>query len=117
MKNLLIPQLIVLLGISLLSNKIFATAQYPDILIDGKDTVAIFSNPLERYLEKKQKRKFCGEKLSWTSTACYRGYQATWIILNDSLFLLNVRNGCDSKEYFDLKKEFHTNPPYQPHIS
>ncbi len=104
-------KLILLLSIFILcGEKSIATAQFPDLLIDGKDTVAIFSNPLEQYLDKKRKRTLCGEELEWTSTACYRGYQATWIIQNDSLLLLNIKHGCgdDSQKYFDLKKEFNT---------
>ncbi len=103
--------LLILLIVFFVSNlRLFATTQYPDILVDGNDTVAIFCNPLEQYLDKKNKRKFCSEKLNWTSTACYRGYQAIWTIQNDSLFLLKVRIGCGESEdkYFDLKKEFKT---------
>lgn len=93
------------------NNNLFATAQLPDLLIDGNDTVAIFCNPLEQYLAKKDKREFCGEELCWTSTGCYRGYQAIWTIQNDSLFLLKVRidDDPDNDKYFDLKKEFKTN--------
>lgn len=102
--------ILLLIGLFSYSLESFATAQYPDILIDGKDTVAIFSNPLEQYLEKKKDRILCGKILEWSSTACYRGYQATWIIKNDSLFLIEVRHGCGEKhsKRFNLKKEFGT---------
>jgi hypothetical protein len=102
--------LLIILGILLMYDKVFATAQFPDILIDGKDTVAIFSNPLEQYFEKKKERILCGEILEWTSTACYRGYQATWRIKNDSLFLIEIRHGCGEihGKKFNLKKEFGT---------
>lgn len=90
--------------------KVFATAQYPDILIEGKDTVEIFSNPLEQYLNDKEEKVFCGEKLVESSTACWRGYQATWEIKDNKLFLLSVMKGCGeySSDFFDLEKEYST---------
>ena len=68
----------------------------------------MFSNPLEQYLDTKSERIFNGKKLEWTSTACYRGYRATWEVSNDSLFLIKVQKECYSEtpEYFDLKSEF-----------
>lgn len=97
--------------ITLISSQVFATSQYGDILIDGKDTVEIYSNPLEVYLENKKSRTINGYDLKMTSTACYRGYLATWELKNDSLFLIEIRNGCSSldnmePEYFNLKDEF-----------
>lgn len=86
----------------------FATGQAGDILIFKGDTLSLFSNPLEQYLDSKSERIFNGKKLEWTSTACYRGYRATWEVSNDSLFLIKVQKGCYSEtpEYFDLKSEF-----------
>ena len=89
----------------------FATAQYGDILIDGKDTVEIFSNPLESYLDIKGTRTINDYELTMTSTACYRGYRATWEIKNDSLFLIKIMKGCSSwgdeePESFNLENEF-----------
>ena len=86
----------------------FATAQYGDILIYKGDTLILFSNPLEQYFESKGKRAINHYELSWTSTACYRGYRATWEIVNDSLYLIRVQKACYSKEpqYFNLTKEF-----------
>lgn len=104
-------RLILTMCITLISLEVFATAQYGDILIDGKDTIEIYSNPLEVYLENKKSRTINGYDLEMTSTACYRGYLATWELKNDSLFLIEIRNGCSSMdnmepEYFNLKKEF-----------
>ncbi len=86
----------------------YATGQVADILIFRADTMLLFSNPLEQYLDQKAERTLCAIDLKWTSTACYRGYQATWEVVNDSLFLLSVQRGCYSKvpEYFDLTEEF-----------
>lgn len=90
------------------TEKVYGTAQYPDMLIDGKDTIEIFSNPLEQYLREKEERVFCGKKLVESSTACWRGYLATWTISKDSLFLTDVFKGCGEshERKFNLKKEF-----------
>lgn len=95
----------------LITKEIYGTAQFPDILLDGEDTVAIFSNPLEQYLDKKKDRVFCGKKLEMSSTACYRGYLAFWMIRDDKLYLTKVLQGCgesDQKE-FKLNSEFGQN--------
>ncbi len=86
----------------------FGTSQAGDILIFKGDTLTLFSNPLEQYFDIKSERTLNGKKLEWTSTACYRGYRATWEVTNDSLFLIRVQKGCYSEapEYFDLKSEF-----------
>lgn len=85
-----------------------ATSQAADRLVYKGDTLLLFSNPLENYLETKPQRTLNGIELTWTSTACYRGYLATWKISNDSLFLISVQAGCDSQnpKYFDLRQEF-----------
>lgn len=92
------------------SLQVHSTAQYGDILIYKGDTLQLFSNPLENYLETKSRRTINDYELTWTSTACYRGYIATWKIANDSLYLLRVQKGCQSEnpQYFDLKLEFGT---------
>jgi hypothetical protein len=86
----------------------FATGQIGDRLIYKGDTLLLFSNPLEDYLSAKQKRSINDHVLEETSTACYRGYLATWEIMNDSLFLESIRKGCqeENPEYFDLVSEF-----------
>jgi len=88
--------------------KTFATGQIGDRLIFNGDTLMLFTNPLEDYLSNKPKRTINNYELTWTSTACYRGYIATWEVTNDSLFLLSVQKGCqdENPQYFDLKSEF-----------
>ena len=106
------PILLLIIIFSFLFNeKVFGTAQFPDILIDGKDTVAIFSNSFEQYLSNKENRIFCGEKLEGTSTACYRGYLAIWMIRDNKLYLKKVLRGCGEihEKEFNLKKEFGSN--------
>lgn len=85
-----------------------ATAQSADRLIFNGDTMVLFSNPLEAYLSTKPQRSINNQEFEWVTTACYKGYFATWEIVNDSLFLISVQKGCQSEtpQYFDLKSEF-----------
>ena len=89
----------------------FATGQSGDILIYKGDTLIFFSNPLEDYFETKGERTINGYELTWTSTACYRGYLATWEMTDDSLYLVRLEKGCfnEASDYFDLSKEFGSN--------
>ncbi|MFK7970346.1 MAG: hypothetical protein AB8F95_08265, partial [Bacteroidia bacterium] len=75
---------------------VFATAQVPDILIIDQDTHAIFSDPLETYLNQ-QKNRITLNLNPITSTACWRGYQAVWRLRNDSLFLIRIMPCLASK--------------------
>ena len=93
----------------ILSSKLaFGTAQFGDILIFNKDTVSIFSNPLEQYFELKKERTINGDELEGMCTALWRGYVATWEIENDSLFLVRIQiNYCgDNPIDLDLVGEF-----------
>lgn len=93
-----------------IGNSVFATGQVPDYLIMGKDTVAIFSNPLEQYFEKIGNRELIGFK-GCGSTACWRGYMAIWELKNDSLFLIAITSchkgeWCQDAKDADLQKMF-----------
>jgi hypothetical protein len=65
-----------------------ATPQEPDILIYNGDTIPIFSNPLEVFLQLNGKANL---DRGCNPSTCNRGYIATWTIKNDSLFLVNIR--------------------------
>lgn len=80
-KNLLILFLIVC------SLIVKSSPQNPDILIYNGDTIAIFSNPLELFLKLNGKENL---DRGCNSSACNRGYIATWTIKNDSLFLVQI---------------------------
>lgn len=72
-------------------SKTFSTEQVSDVLIIGNDTVYLKSFPLESLIEQ-QILKFpftYGEYLS-PSTNCYRGYIATWQIMEEMLVLKDV---------------------------
>ena len=79
----------------------FATGQIPDYLIYKGDTVKIFSNPLEQYFNKTEKRELI-DFVGCVSTACWRGYKAIWELKNDSLFLRQITS-CHKKCGLELK--------------
>ncbi len=66
---------------------LFATAQQGDkLLIDGKE-YAIFTNPLEPYLQENPEKL---PKSDVVSTGLWRGYVATWEVRNQNLLLVDV---------------------------
>ncbi|MFC6999131.1 hypothetical protein [Rufibacter roseus] len=69
-----------------------ATVQVPDLLLIGKDTIFLYSFPLENFLEH---RPFGFTSDSLRSTNCWRGYQAIWRLVNDTLYLERIRR-CES---------------------
>jgi len=89
---------IIILGILITSN-VFGTAQIPDILIYNNDTISLYSNPLESfYNEKNPRPKNFGIDGCW-STACWRGYQATWQIIDKKLYLIEIADCCFWEKY------------------
>lgn len=71
----------------------FSTAQYPDLLVYKGDTIKLFTNPLESFYSETNKRPSdLGVGGCW-STACWRGYQATWE-LKDGKYYLNELADC-----------------------
>ncbi|WP_373552868.1 hypothetical protein [Haliscomenobacter sp.] len=90
------------------SIKIFATAQIPDLLVYKGDTLMLYANPLELLPNIDSFRnKMFGRKVVG-STACWRGYQAEWTVINQELFLTAIYSCSDEDERpkADLKKLF-----------
>ena len=90
-----------------------ATQQIPDLLIIGKDTLQIFepeNYPLEKLNLKK--RPFNYTNTTSPHTACWRGYQAIWKVINNELFLEKIQR-CygdnKSEKIQDLDKLFQEN--------
>jgi len=104
---------IVILSIFLIVqfSELFATAQYGDRLVIDKDTFWINSNPLESYFDIKGNRTINDEEIQGGCTALWRGYVATWLLQNDSLFLIRIQTDyCgDNPIDLDIKKEFGSN--------
>jgi hypothetical protein len=84
-----------LIGLLILSNKTFGTAQIPDILIYKGDTLSLFNCPLYSYPDQDKvslKNMFGSNGCFYTS--CYRNYIATWEIIDNKLYLTRIKNAC-----------------------
>ncbi|MGC4041501.1 MAG: hypothetical protein QM710_12145 [Flavobacterium sp.] len=93
-------KLLFLLFLFIFSAKSFATAQVPDYLIVGKDTMQIHSNPLEGYFKEHPIKYKEGEVISGSS-ANWRGYVAFFKFENDKLVVENI-----------YKENYESNKPY-----
>ena len=94
---------LLLLGMTI---TIYATAQFPDILIYKGKTEHIFTNPLEQYLKQNQ---LDNKKIFKPScSACWRGYIATWEIRDRYLYLVKLEDGnCgDNPKEIPLRRVF-----------
>ncbi|MBC6612215.1 hypothetical protein H8B15_14900 [Hymenobacter sp. BT507] len=73
---------------------VYATGQEPDILLYQGSTLRLYSNPLEGWLDKLPQRP---KEFESRSSACWRGYIATWLLENNQLYLTAIRPGCASE--------------------
>ena len=99
--------LIIIQFLLIINLKLFATAQVPDLMVIGRDTFLMHTNPLEIYLDSVGIRDF-PDFIGGGSTACWRGYKAIWRIENDSMFLEKIQS-CHKREGdvdANLKKMF-----------
>jgi hypothetical protein len=90
-------------------SRLFATAQFPDILVYKGDTLSLFANPLEQlFKDDSIAPKFFRDKEGCNSTACWRGYQANWELINNELYLTGIYSCCYYKDSIkaDLKALF-----------
>ena len=85
---------LLILGLNFLAfSTALATEQIADILVIGSDTVYLKTFPLE-YLRVKHRIKktpFEYNGHSFPHTACWRGYVATWHIIDETLVLKEVQ--------------------------
>lgn len=88
--------------------------QLPDILIVGKDTIFLKSFPLEDLGF--SKRPFTYGQYDFPGEYCYRGYQATWKVKGNKLYLTEITKADASKEKLDMVQYFMSND-YIPIIS
>jgi hypothetical protein len=80
-----LARLIIAAFLALVPVVAMSTAQEPDVLLLDDERVAIFTNPLEPYLERHPDLRF-----EPTSSANWRGYVATFAIRNRTLWLHRV---------------------------
>jgi hypothetical protein len=63
------------------------TAQIPDILIHRGERLSLCATPLDDYYRSTRKRR---PRFVRPSTACYRGYVATWEIREGKIYLVGI---------------------------
>jgi hypothetical protein len=82
----------------LLTTLCFATGQEGELVIYKGDTLAMLSEPLEIYLQRKEPRQKLHPSLeNGCSTALWRGYVGLWRIENNRLLLVDVY-ACGNKK-------------------
>jgi hypothetical protein len=94
--------------VTLISITVSATEQIPDRLIYKTDTIGIYTYPLESLIKTDpliNKRVLHYSNTICGSSDCWREYVGTWKIINDSLFLTKLTDGCEN-HIFNLKKVF-----------
>jgi hypothetical protein len=64
---------------------VYATAQLPDYLIYGGEKYALATNPMEAYF-----KKFPNRRPRPVMTALWRGYVATFEIIQNELWVVNI---------------------------
>lgn len=98
-----LKKILILFLFILCLNSIKASPQAPDILIIGKDTVAIFSLPLNELDSTRQKlffeslNKYKDEPESF-SFNLWRGYQGIWRLEDGKFFLVGLKDNPYSSE-------------------
>ncbi len=92
---------------------VYSTEQRADFLIIGSDTICLKSFPLEEL--KFQIRPFKYGDLDLPSTACWRGYQATWKVIDNKLCLIEIVKADSTHEKLDIENYFKINS-YSPKI-
>ena len=94
--------------VTLISFTVSATEQIRDILIYKTDTLGISTYPLEFLIKTDpfiNKRVLHYSNTICESSDCWRKHVGTWKIVNDSLFLTKLTNGCEN-HIFNLTKVF-----------
>ncbi len=81
---------ILILFILIMPDLALTTAQHPDYLVYHGETFPMFSNPLESFFGEKNLRP--NHLFPFHSTACWRGYIATWKIEDKQLYLVKLKD-------------------------
>lgn len=88
--------------------KVTATEQIPDLLIIENDTFYLKTFPLEqlRLKERIKINPFEYGDYEFPHTGCYRGYVATWKVIDDKLMLIEVEKVDSISEKLDIVEYF-----------
>ena len=69
---------------------LFATPQIPDKLIYKGDTLSVYHLYLPDELYIADTEHLFGDKQPYWITSCWRGYQATWEVIEDQLYVTDI---------------------------
>jgi hypothetical protein len=85
-----------LLFLMLMAYDIHPTTQSPDLIIINNDTLRMNSSPINQIFRKRSR-----QIKPHSAGYCWRGYQALWVLKNDSLYLKDVY-GCSRFYYYTI---------------
>lgn len=85
----------------------FSTEQIPDLLIIEKDTFFLKSFPLEKL--QFQKPPFSYGEFNFPHTGCWRGYVATWKLIDNKLALIQIEKVDSTKQKLNILDFFKQN--------
>lgn len=88
--------------------KVSATEQIPDLLLIEKDTFYLKTFPLEqlRVKERIKNPPFEYGDYGFPHTACYRGYVATWKVIDNKLMLIEIEKVGSGTKKLDIIEYF-----------
>lgn len=109
MKQLLILLIVIISTVDF----VYSTEQLEDFLIIENDTICLKSFPLEEL--NFQIRPFKYGDFDFPNTACWRGYQATWKVIDNKLFLIEIVKVDSTQEKLNIENYFKINS-YSPQI-
>ena len=82
------------------------TSQEPDIILYQNEKNSLYSNPLEGYFTLHPPRP----PFQMTKTSNWRGYVATWEIVEDRIFLIELDGNIKGMGTFKMKDLFPESP-------
>jgi len=111
-----LKRLILILAVTIFAySTVYSSEQIPDRLIIGKDTIYLKTFPLEylHFKHRELKAPFDYGGYPFPHTACYRGYVATWQIIDETLILKEVEKIDSLGTQLNII-EYFTNSVYTP---
>jgi hypothetical protein len=82
------------------------TAQIREILSYNGNTYHLATEPLQPLLDILGDKKPSSEVEVWVSSCCWRGYIGTWEIVEDKLFLIQLKGNPEENEEFNMDSLF-----------
>ena len=89
----------------------FSTEQMPDLLIIDNDTIYLKTFPIEKL--EFEKSPFSYGEFTFPHTGCWRGYRATWKIIDNKLALIEVEKVDSTHQKLNIV-DFFTQNNYSP---